>query len=83
MELAESRWGGHNSQVTEANVRSIDLANGGGAGRPRFVNSSNPQFRPVASYEAGRAPMGSPDGPEPRSGRLGGFFRNVLFGGSR
>ena len=29
LELVESRWGGHNQQVTEANVRSIDLANGG------------------------------------------------------
>ena len=29
LELVESRWGGHNQLVTEANVRSLDLANGG------------------------------------------------------
>ena len=29
LELVESRWGGHNNYVTEANVRSIDMANGG------------------------------------------------------
>ena len=29
LELVESRWAGHNQQVTEANVRSLDLANGG------------------------------------------------------
>ena len=32
MEVAESRWQGQNPLVTEANVRSLDLANGGGTG---------------------------------------------------
>ena len=53
LELVESRWGGHNQQVTEANVRSIDLANGG-ADRGRLAGTP-PIFRPVAQYEAGRA----------------------------
>src|SRR5207245_1037604 len=30
LELVESHWSGHNPQVTESNVRSIDMANGGG-----------------------------------------------------
>jgi hypothetical protein len=86
LEVVESRWSGHNPYVTEANVRSIDLANGGG-----FSNrmaSNPPQFRPVSAYDGGRAPafafggngVGdgyamSPDAPSPRRG----FFR--LFGG--
>ena len=39
LELVESRWGGHNQLVTEANVRSLDLANGGGK-RGRFAMRS-------------------------------------------
>jgi hypothetical protein len=78
LELVESRWGGHNAQVTEANVRSLDLANGGGS-TGRF-GANPPIFRPVAQYEAGRAPMiagGFNEGPPPP--RFGGFFR-ALFG---
>ena len=45
LELVESRWGGHNQQVTEANVRSLDLANGG-ANQQRLAQA--PQFRSVA-----------------------------------
>jgi hypothetical protein len=76
LELVESRWSGHNQQVTEANVRSLDLANGGGY-RPRFAQA--PQFRPVEQYEAGRARLIA-DRSDPSSGpRLGGFFRS-LFG---
>ena len=44
LELVESRWGGHNQQVTEGNVRSLDLANGG-ANQPRGshrLRSSDP-----------------------------------------
>ena len=48
LELVESRWGGHNQQVTEANVRSIDLANGGGRARGRLAGRS-------ADLPAGRA----------------------------
>ncbi len=54
LELAESRWAGHNPMVTEANVRSLDLANGGAG---RVLTSSPPIFRPVGSYEAGRGPL--------------------------
>ena len=41
--------------VTEANVRSLDLANGGAA-VARF-RSTPPQFRSVVEYEGGRPPM--------------------------
>lgn len=51
MEVVSSRWQGHNGQVTEANVRAIDLANGGGGAR--FAGTP-PNFRPVYQYEAGR-----------------------------
>jgi hypothetical protein len=84
LELAESRWAGHNPMITESNVRSLDLANGGGyngrlAGTP-------PQFRPVGNYEAGRPSFAfgnrrnrsitdSPDSPSPRRGGLFGFLR--------
>jgi hypothetical protein len=62
LEVIQSRWGGHNPMVTEANVRALDLANGGGY---RFAGAP-PQFRPVGNYEAGRAPFAA----------LGGRFRN-------
>jgi hypothetical protein len=77
LELVETRWQGHNPYVTEANVKAVDLANGGGFNR--FAGNP-PEFRPVVSYEAGRAPMfaGNPqpnfDAPTPRRG----FFR--IFG---
>jgi hypothetical protein len=78
LELVQSRWGGHNSQVTEANVRSLDLANGGGmVGR---LAGNAPSFRPVAQYEAGRPAMlarGGDDGPTPR---FGGFFGRLFRG---
>ena len=45
LEVFESRWAGHNPYVTEANVRSMDLANGGiASGR---LAGAPPQFRPV------------------------------------
>jgi len=84
LELAETRWAGHNPYITEANVRSIDAANGGGFAR---VTSTPPQFKPVMAYEAGRPvsmfasrsgnamnPNGSPDAPSPRRGGLFRFF---------
>ena len=55
LELVESHWGGHNQQVTEANVRSLDLANGGANQQRRLAQA--PQFRSVLEYEAGRARM--------------------------
>jgi hypothetical protein len=79
LELVESRWGGHNGQVTEQRVRSLDMANGGGnAGR---FASAPPVFRPVEQYEAGRARMVA-DRSEDRGPRIGGFFSRI-FGGGR
>jgi hypothetical protein len=77
LELVESKWQGHNPFVTESNVRSLDLANGGGYGR---FASTPPQFRPVGSYEAGRAPMfaGRSGSDYPNMPRRG-LFR--IFGG--
>jgi hypothetical protein len=63
LELVESRWAGHNPYVTEANVRSLDQANGGGFS-PRLAGAP-PQFRPVGNYEAGRSPFGAPNGRGP------------------
>jgi hypothetical protein len=76
MEVLNSKWGGHNSMVTEDRVRQLDLANGGtGLGR---LSATAPTFRPVGSYEAGRGPSfarnGNPDSPSTRRG----FFR--IFG---
>ncbi len=80
LEVVESRWAGHNPHVTEANVRSLDLANGGGAWAS-FRRTSPPQFRTVNEYEAGRPPlvaggMGDPIGPRGFGG--GGFFRRIF-----
>jgi hypothetical protein len=77
LEVVESRFQGHNPMVTEANVRSIDLANGGS---PRGgLASTPPTFRPVGTYEAGRGPMfaNGRDGDNPSApGRgLFGLFR--------
>jgi hypothetical protein len=68
--------------ITEANVKSLDLANGGGHGGR--LAGSPPQFRPVGSYEAGRAPIfamgnngggpGSLDSPPRRGGLFRAFF---------
>ena len=75
LELLESRWGGHNPYVTEANVRSLDLANGGSAtGR---LAGAPPQFRPVLDYEYGRPAMasnGPTQGTSPPRFRGGGLF---------
>jgi hypothetical protein len=79
LELVESRWAGHNPQITEANVRSLDLANGG-AGRQRIAQA--PQFRPVLEYEAGRPRMIAADTTEQERPRFGGGgFFSRLFGG--
>jgi hypothetical protein len=78
LEVTETRWQGHNPYITEANVRALDIANGGGFSR--FAGAP-PQFRPVVAAEAGRAPMfagrstGMPfDGGSPRRGGLFRFF---------
>lgn len=81
LELVESRWQGHNPLINEANVRAVDLANGGSYSG-RFAGSP-PAFRPVGAYEAGRGPIfafgrnegGSPEAPSPRRGFLRFFGR--------
>ena len=91
MEVSASRWQGHNPSVTEQNVRTLDLANGGGYGggfgnfasRLSGNNSgSAPTFRPVGNYEAGRGPIfangrggNGLDAPSPR-GRMFRLFGN-------
>ena len=79
LELVESRWGGHNVQVTEGNVRSIDLANGGND--RRRLAGSPPIFRPVKEYEASRPQMFADSSEVERqpAPRFGGFLRG-LFG---
>ncbi len=53
LQVLNSSWAGHNPYVTLDNVRSLDLANGGG-GIARFAGKP-PEFLPVARYEAGRS----------------------------
>jgi hypothetical protein len=80
LEVAETRWAGHNPHVTEANIRALDLANGGGFDS-RIANRA-PVFKPVGQYEAGRVPMFASGGNENYTSeppRRGGFFR-TFFG---
>jgi hypothetical protein len=73
MELVSTRWAGHNPYVTEANVRSIDLANGGD---PRRFAGPPPQFQAAASRGANpftRFLVGRDAGPEGSS--RGGLLR--------
>jgi hypothetical protein len=84
LEVVESRWYGHNPHVTEANVRALDLANGG-ATMARF-RSAPPVFRPVGEYEAGRPAMIArgyanyepTEPPRYYGGGGGGFFRRIF-----
>jgi hypothetical protein len=80
LELVESHWAGHNQNVTEANVRSLDLANGGANQNRRLAQA--PQFRSVLEYEAGRARMIAAETGNSGSPRVGGFFSRI-FGGGR
>ncbi len=73
MDVVSTRWNGHNPMISESNVRSLDVANGGS--RARF-GSTPRRFVPVASYEAGRAPMFTSN-----NGGGGGFFDGGLFDG--
>ena len=78
LELVETRWGGHNQQVTEGNVRALDLANGG-ANQQRLTQA--PQFRSVLEYEAGRGRLiADRDDSQQGTPRIGGFFSRI-FGG--
>jgi hypothetical protein len=76
LELVESHWGGHNGQVTEANVRSIDMANG--ATDRRRLAGQPPLFRSVAQYEAGRQQMFAESDIQRPTPRFGGFFRGIF-----
>ena len=80
LEVVSSRWQGHNPYITEANIRTVDVANGAGYGR--FARSAPPTWRPVNSYEAGRAPLfagntrpGDASGASPRRGLFRIFGR--------
>jgi hypothetical protein len=79
LELVESRWGGHNVEVTEARVRSLDLANGGGM-NSRLAGNTPPIFRPVEQYEAGRRLLvaGGDEVYNRPPVRFGGFFRSFF-----
>ncbi len=79
MEVVSSRWQGHNPHITEANVRAIDMGNGGGMGR--FAGAP-PQWRPVGVQEAGRPgfAFGANDG---RGLFGGGGAQPVSDGGGR
>jgi hypothetical protein len=81
LEVIDSHWQGHNPYVTEANVRSLDMANPNPGSYSRFMASAPPQFRPVGSYEAGRTPMFASRPTESMEAppRRGGLFR--FFGG--
>ncbi|WP_422923859.1 hypothetical protein [Singulisphaera sp. PoT] len=72
LEVAESRWQGHNPMVNEANVRALDKANGGGQ---RFTGAA-PTFRPAATLEAGLSSYA------PGSGVMGGNGVPQIAGGS-
>lgn len=95
LQVVQSRWQGHNPYVTEANVRALDLANGGKAS---IVASAPQTFRPVTQYEGGygqwggyaRSPYGQPWNGYPPSmvnmnngaGNYGGYGGNRgFFGG--
>ena len=75
MEVTGTRWGGHNSYVTEANVRAIDLANGGD---PARYAGNPPRFQPAGSVESGplrRLASGGSSGlGQPRRGGLVRFL---------
>ena len=77
LQLLESRWQGHNPHVTEARVRSIDLANGGGFENRRLAGSP-PVFRSVAQYEAGRPQMFAEGNGDSRQPRFGTFLRGIF-----
>lgn len=71
LEVVQSWWQGHNPYVTEANVRALDLANGGGGAKTRFLAAGGPpKFMSVAQYEAGR----------PSFFGNGGMQRRGMFG---
>ena len=72
----QSQWAGHNPYVTEANVRSIDLANGGGFGR--FASNTPPQFRSVLQYEGNRALAASNMNMNGNYSPRRGFFRTIF-----
>jgi hypothetical protein len=78
LEVVSTRWAGHNPYITEANVRSIDMANGGELGK--FARTTPPVWRPVGTNEAGRAPMiagttGDASAASPRRGLFRFFGR--------
>lgn len=74
MEVRNTRWSGHNPHVTEANVRGIDLANGGDPARypgspPQFLPAALAKSSPRRRLASGRDPEGTP--------RRGGLLRRI------
>ena len=70
MEVLGTRWVGHNPYVGEANVRVLDLANGGDSAR--FAGAP-PQFQPFGTGEPGLVPRlatGRPSAAPRRGGLL-------------
>ncbi len=78
LQVVESRWQGHNPYVTEANVRALDLANGGGIGRFASAPPRVPLGQGVRGEPNGSRRPCSPRATRPRSPRRG-FFR-AFFG---
>ncbi|WP_422925160.1 hypothetical protein [Singulisphaera sp. PoT] len=76
LQVVQSRWAGHNPYISESNIRSVDLANGGS--RTAF-SGAPPQFRPVGNYESGRPAMFSRRDGDTTNGaqppRRGGLLR--------
>ncbi|WP_435019873.1 hypothetical protein TA3x_001524 [Tundrisphaera sp. TA3] len=77
LEVVNTRWAGHNPYITEANIRSADMANGGAGSR--LARSTPPTWRPVGNYEAGRAPMFASGAPTSNGDASGASPRRGLF----
>jgi hypothetical protein len=87
MEVTSSTWSGHNPYVTEPNVRALDLANGGYAGRFAGIRP----FRPARETEGGYAfgggnvfpqgPYNFPQGPYNGGPYANNGMRTMNYGG--
>lgn len=79
LQVIGSRWQGHNPYVTEANVRSLDMANPNPGGK--FASARGP-FRSAREFEGDRRLAPTEMYASESAPRRGGFFR-ALFGGGR
>jgi hypothetical protein len=78
IEIVACDWGGHNQQVTEANVRMLDLANGGS---PGSFSGAVPQFQSAGVFEAGGRSENYPGSSVRRAGLPRRGIISRLFGG--